>query len=127
MQLAYKNLGAIQNVGWLDRVVRTLIGLALVGIVFLDLYRGVTLGWYAYLPLVALYPLLTGMLGWDPFYAASHVKSCDTSSHNQCGTFPYEVESAIGKDVHCRDGYDCSVPGSERDNSAVSSKTKTGK
>lgn len=127
MQLAYKNLGAIQNAGWLDRVVRILIGIALVAVVFMDLYKGVPVGWHAYLPLIALYPLLTGMLGWDPFYAAGHIKTCDTSRRNQCGTFPYEIEAAAGKDVHCREGYDCSVPGSESDDTAVTDKTRTGK
>lgn len=118
MQVARKNFGAIQNLGWLDRTLRVLIGAALISVVFVDLYRGMPLGWHAYLALIAIYPFATAIIGWDPFYAMGHVKSCDTSKRNQCGTFPYEVEAAAGKDVHCRDGYDCSVPGSESDTQA---------
>ncbi len=113
MLLAHKRLSAVQNLGWLDRTIRVVLGFALIAIAYFNLRQGVTLGWYAYLPILGLYPLFTGMFGWDPFYAAIHVKTCDTSSHNQCGTYPYEIESATGKDVHCADGYDCSVPGDE--------------
>jgi hypothetical protein len=124
MLLAQKRLGAIQNVGWMDRIVRVLIGAALVAVVFVDIYEGQPLGWDAYLPLLAIYPLITAILGWDPLYSAGHIKTCDGSKRNQCGTFPYEMESAMGKDVHCRDGYDCSVGGSESD---TSGKTKVAK
>lgn len=122
MLLAQKHFGAIQNMGWLDRVVRVLVGAGLVGVVFMDIYAGQPLSWHAYLPIIAIYPLITAIMGWDPLYAAGHVKTCDGSQRNQCGTFPYEVETAVGKDVHCRDDYDCSVGGSESD-----TMTKTGK
>jgi len=115
MQLVHKQLGAIQNMGWLDRVVRIILGFALLGVVYMDLKNGVSLGWYAILPIISIYPFMTGILGWDPLYAASHVKSCDTSQRNQCGTFPYEIEAAAGKEVHCEDGFDCSISGSEHE------------
>ena len=116
MLLAHKKFGAIQNIGWFDRIVRVVIGFALLGVVYVDLIKEMPLGWHVFLPLLAIYPLLTAILGWDPLYAAGHVKTCDTSSRNPCGTFPYEVEAAAGKKVHCHDDYDCSVSGSESDN-----------
>ena len=114
MNTLHQSLGAIQNLGWLDRTMRLIVGAALVAIVLIDLEQRNTLGWHAYLPIVAIYPLLTGLLGWDPLYATTHIKSCDTSSRNKCGTYPFEVESAIGKDVACNDGYDCSLSGDEK-------------
>jgi len=116
MKRLYSKLGAVQNVGLLDRVVRLVVGAAMVGVVYMDFLNAVAFGWHAYLPILAIYPLMTGSLGWDPLYAAGHVKSCDTSSRNQCGTFPYEIESAVGKDVHCADGYDCSISGNDHIN-----------
>ncbi len=107
-------LGAVQNLGWLDRTLRTIIGFALITVVLMDIQLGIPLGWHAFLPIIAIYPLMTGMLGWDPLYATGHIKSCDTSSHNKCGTYPFEVESKMGKDVACDEGYDCSLPGNEK-------------
>ena len=114
MHTLHQSLGAVQNLGWLDRTVRLIIGAALIAVVLFELGQGNTLGWQAYLPIVAIYPLLSGMLGWDPLYATGHVKSCDTSSRNKCGTYLFEVESAMGKDVSCNDGYDCSLSGNEK-------------
>ena len=114
METLRHNFSPVQNLGWLDRTLRVIIGFALVAAVLLYAQQGNSLGGLAYLPIIAIYPLITGMLGWDPFYASGHVKSCDTSSHNKCGTFPFEVESAMGKDVKCDDGYDCSLSGNEK-------------
>ena len=114
MHTLHKQLGAVQNLGWLDRSVRLIVGAALIAIVLMELGKGNTLGWQAYLPIIAIYPLLSGIVGWDPLYATGHVKSCDTSSHNKCGTYLFEVESAMGKDVECNDGYDCSLSGNEK-------------
>jgi hypothetical protein len=114
MRKLLSSLGAVQNIGWLDRTVRFFVGFALIVFVLRDMQLGIALGWHAYLPIIAIYPLMTGILGWDPFYATAHVKTCDTSSHNKCGTYLFEVESGMGKDVSCDDGYDCSLPGNEK-------------
>lgn len=117
MHTAHHHLGPVQNMGWIDRTVRVAIGAALILVVLFEMQKGSPIGPYAYLPILAIYPLMTGLLGWDPLYAAGHIKSCDISpdSHNKCGTFLFEVESAMGKDVQCNDGYDCSIAGDAKE------------
>lgn len=105
--------GAIQNMGWLDRALRFLIGIALIVYVLMIVSNNSTLGNYIYLPIIAIYPLMTAILGWDPLYHLGHVRSCQTDGHNACGSFPYEVASAVGKKPECHDGYDCSLTSSE--------------
>lgn len=58
------------NVGGLDRTLRILVGLALV----VAAATG-TVGIWAY---VGLIPLVTGLLGWCPLYAALGLKTCRT-------------------------------------------------
>ena len=53
----------IENITWSGRIVRVAVGMALVYSVFLQ--EG-TLGAAAYLPLIAIYPLISATLGWDP-------------------------------------------------------------
>ncbi len=114
MHTLHQSIGPVQNLGWLDRTVRLIVGAALMAVALLEVGQGSPLGWQAYLPIIAAYPLFSGLFGWDPLYAAGHIKSCDTSSHNKCGTYPFEVESAMGKDVTCNDDYDCSLSGNEK-------------
>ena len=54
------------NIGALERAVRIAIGLALTYSVALQ--TG-TLGVAAILPLIAVYPVMTGIMGWDPVYS----------------------------------------------------------
>jgi hypothetical protein len=122
MQLVRTKLGAVQNLGLVDRVVRMILGFLMVGVVLMDIDLGVAPGWHLILPILSIYPFITGILGWDPLYAASHVKSCDTSRRNQCGTFPYEAKAAMGKNVQCGEGFDCSLPGSEHEKAETAQK-----
>jgi len=97
MRAVTRRMGVVQNLGWLDRLVRFAVGFALVlGPSFYLFSEVATPVWTYYSLLVAIYPLMTGILGWDPFYAALSVKTCDTSESNQCGSFPYEVDAALG-------------------------------
>jgi hypothetical protein len=89
-----KQFGVPQNLGWLDRCMRVLVGAALIGVCMYVFEAGVT--WPAYLALVAVYPLLTGMIGYDPLYEIFAVRSCGVSERNQCGTFPFEIDAALG-------------------------------
>lgn len=56
------------NVGGVDRILRIVVGLALIGLAFTG-----TLGPWAYLGVV---PLLTGALGWCPPYAMLGWNTC---------------------------------------------------
>lgn len=56
------------NVGSIDRVVRIMVGLLLMG-----LAAGGTIGWWGWLGVV---PLLTGLVGWCPPYAMLGFSTC---------------------------------------------------
>lgn len=90
-------LEVVQNLGWLDRILRIVIGVVFVGLPCFYLLSGQSSPWYLYLMLLAVYPLMTGMLGRDLIYDLFKVKSCGTSERNQCGTFPYEIDAALGR------------------------------
>lgn len=89
----------LQNMGLIDRVVRFLVGGGILG--YLVSYHemkhpSISLGWQTALVAVSIYPLVTAMIGWDPFYALFHTRSCSLTGRNQCGTFPYEVMAIAG-------------------------------
>lgn len=58
------------NVGTIDRILRVVVGLALVGMAA----AGVV-GWWGWLGLV---PLATGLVGWCPPYALLGFNTCST-------------------------------------------------
>lgn len=95
MNTVRSKLNAIQNLGLADRCFRFILGSLLIGVAFFDLYYGSIASWHTYVMLLAIYPIMSAILGWDPFYAAAGSKSCDTSGTNRCGTFPYEVQAAL--------------------------------
>lgn len=109
--MVIRYFGAIQNMGWFDRALRFVLGLGLIVAALVNLESSEDVGVYAYLMIIAIYPMMTAILGWDPFYHLGHVKSCEISGRNVCGTFPFEVEAALGKKMECDEGYDCSLAG----------------
>jgi hypothetical protein len=60
------------NVGSVDRALRILVGLVLVGLAATG-----TVGWWGWLGLV---PLLTGLVGWCPPYAILGISTCKLKS-----------------------------------------------
>jgi hypothetical protein len=56
------------NVGSIDRVVRIIAGLALLGLAVTG-----TIGWWGWLGVV---PLATGLLSWCPAYALLGLSTC---------------------------------------------------
>jgi len=52
-------------------------------------------GWESLLIIISIYPFMTGMIGADPLYLLGHIRSCDSSDRNQCGTLPYQIAAAI--------------------------------
>ncbi|MFC1751273.1 DUF2892 domain-containing protein [Pseudomonadota bacterium] len=107
--IAANELGPIQNIGLVDRTVRIAIGMALILGVVTNTF-GHELNFIA---ILAVYPCLTGMFGWDPLYSFRRVKSCDITQ-NKCGTYTFQVKSAAGEEMACNDGYDCSVSGHKK-------------
>jgi hypothetical protein len=59
-----------KNVGGIDRTLRIVIGLVLIG-----LAASSTVGWWGYLGVV---PLLTGLIGWCPPYTLLGWNTCST-------------------------------------------------
>lgn len=53
-------------ISYLDRILRTVIGFLMTSSAFLLPLTG---GWMAGLLICAIYPLLTALTGWDPFYS----------------------------------------------------------
>jgi hypothetical protein len=93
-----KAMGVPQNLGWLDRVIRVVVGFLLLGVpaVMLSVQTSMAT-WHNYVMIVSVYPFLTAILGWDPLYYIFGAKTCGTSERNPCGTFPYEVDAALGR------------------------------
>ena len=56
------------NVGGIDRVLRIIVGLVLMGLAATG-----TVGWWGWLGIV---PLLTGVVGWCPPYAMLGFSTC---------------------------------------------------
>ncbi|WP_019645460.1 YgaP family membrane protein [Novispirillum itersonii] len=57
-----------RNVGGIDRALRVIVGVALIGLAVTG-----TVGWWGYLGAV---PLLTGLIGWCPAYLPFGLKTC---------------------------------------------------
>lgn len=60
------------NVGGIDRILRIVIGLVLIGLAATG-----TVGWWGWLGIV---PLATGAIGWCPPYAIFGWNTCSTKS-----------------------------------------------
>ncbi len=58
------------NVGLIDRLVRAIIGLALLSLVFIG--PQTPWGW------IGLIPLITAAIGWCPLYTITGIKTCAT-------------------------------------------------
>jgi len=59
------------NVGGIDRILRILVGLVLIGLVATG-----QIGWWGWLGVI---PLATGLIGWCPPYAMLGFSTCKTS------------------------------------------------
>jgi hypothetical protein len=88
----------IQNLGWLDRILRFIIGAVLMTVIVYLIYTQPSAPvWYHYTILISVYPMLTAIIGLDPFYNIFDMRTCGKSDRNQCGTFPFEIDAALGR------------------------------
>ncbi len=96
--LAIVEPSVMQNMGFFDRLFRLALGISMIAFAYyFAVYAGFTsAGWGGYAMLISIYPILTGTLGWDPFYAMFNVKSCSLTGRNRCGTLPYEFKAMTG-------------------------------
>ncbi len=58
------------NVGGIDRALRIIVGIVLIGLAATD-----KIGWWGYIGVV---PLATGLIGWCPAYLPFGIKTCKT-------------------------------------------------
>lgn len=58
----------MKNIGTIDRVLRIVVGLALISLVFIGPMT--PWGW------VGVVPLVTGLIGWCPAYTLFGIKTC---------------------------------------------------
>ena len=100
-----KRFRVVENMGWLDRAIRVIIGTVLVTVPLtiitmklpgMDEGAAVS-GWLYAVMLLALYPFWTTAIGWDPFYQLFNVRTCGGSERNPCGTLPFELDAAAGR------------------------------
>lgn len=111
----------LQNLSWVDRSVRFVIGLALLFVPMLMLtMSSQEASWHIGAFIVSFYPILTALIGWDPVYQLFKVRSCGDSKENSCGTFPFQVASAMHKNPKPKSDLEHSLETSEMDNSAKS-------
>lgn len=106
-------ISVVQNIGLSDRMLRFFGGGALfaAGVLGMVVTGGSSL-WSALAIILSIYPLMTTMMGWDPFYQIFGARTCSLEGgRNQCGTFPYEVDAALGHEPRPRTGqeYDRSL------------------
>lgn len=108
MERIRNRLGVVYNIGLFDRAIRFIGGFALLaaGAVGMSITPTITT-WEALAVLVAVYPIMTSILGWDPLYALFGARSCSIEGgRNQCGTLPYEVDSMLGHDPEPDKGFE---------------------
>ena len=95
-----------QNMGLADRLVRFLIGSSIMA--YFVLYQGMsdptlTLEWQVAAVMLSAYPILTAMIGVDPFYSVLNVKSCNATGRNQSGSLPYQIKCMFSRDEQSSD------------------------
>jgi len=101
------NTVPVQNIGLFDRLFRFFGGGALlaVGVITITVAETPSV-WSSIAILFSIYPLMTTIMGWDPLYQMIGGRTCNLESgRNQCGTFPYEVDAALGHNPEPDEGY----------------------
>ncbi len=60
------------NVGGIDRILRIVVGIALVALTFVGPFTETLYPW----GLIGIVPLFTGLMGWCPAYTLFGIKTC---------------------------------------------------
>lgn len=106
-------IAPVQNIGLTDRIVRFFVGGALLAVGCLWIAEGGAVPYGVGIALLSIYPLMTTMMGWDPVYQILGARSCRVDGDgNVCGTFPFELDSALGNRPIPKKSYDHSLAGS---------------
>jgi hypothetical protein len=101
------NMPPAENIGLVDRMVRFFGGGALMALGVMSALLSGHDVISAIAILLAVYPLMTTLMGWDPIYQLLGARTCALEGgRNQCGTLPYELDSALGHEPKPDVGYD---------------------
>src|SRR3569833_1808383 len=79
------NFGVLENMGFVDCLVRAVIGALLTVPIIIAMTNVEPIVWQLYTTLVAFYLLFTAMMKRNPFYAAFHAQSCGASERSRGG------------------------------------------
>lgn len=85
--------GIVQNTGFFDRILRITVGIILLAGGMISLAIAETVSRQGYAMLLSLYPLVTGIIGWDPFYC---FRCRDIDGRDRCGSLLSEAQSMRG-------------------------------
>jgi hypothetical protein len=105
----------VENIGLVDRMIRFVGGGAVMTFGILKIVSTGHDVISAAAILLAVYPLMTTVVGWDPIYQLFGGRSCSLKGgRNQCGTLPYEIDAVLGHNPEPDEGfeYDHSLAGS---------------
>jgi hypothetical protein len=109
-----------QNLGLWDRVFRVVLGCAMLSVPYFMITQTGVMSemWHSVLIILSIYPFLSGILGADPLYRLMDVKSCDLSSRNRCGSFPFQVDAFLGRNPVPDDDYEHTLSNSHHERHA---------
>ena len=63
-----------KNVGKIDKIVRIILGIAIIGVGFL---------YGSWLGAIGIIPILTGLISWCPLYCPLKINTCSKSCENK--------------------------------------------
>lgn len=115
----------VQNMGYLDRIIRFVLGVVMISVALTVMFvssasptwleESTTMPIWPYVvALLGIIPLVTAILGWCPVYRLFGIKSCG-GKNNPCGTLPFELYAAFGNDPKPKSQYDHSLGNSQKD------------
>lgn len=107
-------IGVIQNISLADRVIRFALCLGLLIWPTIDtaVLAHMLTPWHFISWFLSAYIGLTGLLGWDPIYRLFGIRTCGKSERNRCGTIPFQVDAALGRNPVPKRDFDHSLYGS---------------
>lgn len=102
-----KRLIRQENLGVIDRTLRLVFGFSLTVplIVTINVISPALMSGLPFALVAMFYFLLTGMMGWDPFYALANKKSCGGSRWNSCGSYAHQLRTLFRLQVKRDPGY----------------------
>lgn len=101
------------NLGPLNRWFRIMLGIVLLDVAIAHLQMdGSVVTWTVYVAWFALYPLITGLLGWDYVHDLIGSKTCDIADRNWGRIFSYKIDTTLKSNRMANNDYGHRLVGS---------------